>query len=123
MRSRERILCALNHLQPDLVPIDFGGHRSSGIAAIAYAKLKKTLGISSGDIFVYDMVQQLAVVEPPMLDALNIDVVEMGRGFLTEESDWKDWVLPDGTPCKIPGYINVKRRGEDWYLLAGVRRA
>ena len=118
MTPRQRIRSALNHQQPDRVPIDFGGHRSSGIAAIAYAKLKKTLGISSGDLYVYDMVQQLAVVEPPVLDALNIDVIEMGRGFLTEDSDWNDWILPDGTPCKIPGYINLEKKGEDWYLLA-----
>ena len=55
MTSRERVLAALNHRQPDRVPIDFAGHRSSGIAAIAYAKLKKELGITTGDIFVYDM--------------------------------------------------------------------
>ena len=46
MNSRERIQSTLNHHQPDRVPIDFGSHRSSGIAAIAYAKLKNTLGIS-----------------------------------------------------------------------------
>jgi len=28
------------------VPIDFSGHRSSGIAAIAYAKLREHLGLS-----------------------------------------------------------------------------
>jgi len=39
MTPRERILTALEHRQPDRVPIDFGGHHSSGISAIAYAKL------------------------------------------------------------------------------------
>jgi small-conductance mechanosensitive channel len=45
MTSRERVLMALNHREPDRVPVDFGGHRSSGIAAIAYAKLKRALAI------------------------------------------------------------------------------
>jgi len=117
MNSRERVLASLNHQEPDRVPVDFGGHRSSGIMAIAYARLKEALGITAGGIYVYDMVQQLAIVEEPVLDALGIDVVEMGRGFLTEDSQWKDWVLPDGTPCKIPYYVNVERRGEDWILL------
>ena len=31
MNSRERVVSALNHRQPDKVPIDFGGHQSSGI--------------------------------------------------------------------------------------------
>ncbi|MCX7766396.1 MAG: methyltransferase, partial [Candidatus Sumerlaeia bacterium] len=117
MTSRERVLCALRHKEPDKVPIDFGGHRSSGISAIAYARLKKALGITTGDIYVYDMVQQLAIIEPPVLEALGIDVIELGRGFMLDERDWKSWTLPDGTPCKIPVYVNVEKRGDDWYLM------
>jgi len=118
MNPRERVLAALEHVEPDRVPIDFGGHRSSGIAAMAYAKLKKALGIESGDIYVYDMIQQLAIVEPPILDAFGVDTVELGRGFLLEEQDWKPWVLPDGTPCKIPAFVNVEQRNGDWYLTS-----
>ena len=36
MTSRDRVLAALEHRQPDQTPVDFSGHRSSGIAAIAY---------------------------------------------------------------------------------------
>ena len=57
MTPRELVLSVLNHQEPDQIAVDFGGHRSSGIAAIAYTKLKKVLGISSGDVYVYDMVQ------------------------------------------------------------------
>ena len=118
MTPRDRIQAAFRHEEADRVPIDFGGHRSSGIAAIAYAKLKQLLGIQTGDIYVYDMIQQLAIVEPEVLDAVGADVVELGRAFMLQQSDWKDWVLPDGTPCKIPVFVNVQRRGEDWYLLS-----
>ena len=44
MSSRERVRAALEHRPVDRVPIDFGGHRSSGIMAIAYARLKEHLG-------------------------------------------------------------------------------
>jgi len=118
MTSRERVLDALNHVQTDRAPIDFSGHRSSGIMAIAYARLKQALGIRSGGIYVYDMLQQLAIVEPEVLDALGIDVVEMGRGFMPDDNEWRDWVLPDGTPCMIPGYLNLGCEGSDWYLYA-----
>jgi hypothetical protein len=57
-------MMAVNHQEPDRIPIDLGGHRSSGISAIAYRRLKEHLGIESGDIYVYDVVQQLAVIEP-----------------------------------------------------------
>ncbi len=119
MTGRERILAALEHRQPDRVPIDFGGHRSSGTSAIAYAKLKKHLGITGGDIYVYDMVQQLAIIEPEVLDRFQVDTIELGRAFLTNPADWKPWQLPDGTPCKIPAYQGIEREEDDWYLLAG----
>ncbi|MCP4165821.1 MAG: methyltransferase [Chloroflexi bacterium] len=117
MNSRERVLTAMSLSEPDKVPIDFGGHRSSGISAIAYAKLKNYLGISSGDIYVYDMPQQLAIVEEPVLEAFGVDTIEMGRAFMTDDAEWKEWVLPDGTPCKIPGYIKVRKRDGHWYLF------
>jgi uroporphyrinogen decarboxylase len=112
--SRERVLMAINHRQPDRVPIDLGAHRSSGIMAIAYNKLKKLLGITSGDIYVYDFIQQLAIVEPAVLERFGVDTIELGRGFSLRPEDWHDWVLPDGTPCKIPAYINPVRVGDEW---------
>jgi uroporphyrinogen decarboxylase len=101
-----------------MVPIDFGGHRSSGIAAIAYAKLKDYLGIKSGGIYILDMIQQIAIVEPEVLDAVGADVVELGRGFMLNDREWKEWVLPNGAPCRIPAFINVRKRGKDWYLVS-----
>ena len=116
MTGRERILAALNHQEPDLVPIDFGAHRSSGIMAIAYARLKEHLGITTGGVYVYDLVQQLAIVESEVLDRFGADAVELGRGFALEEDCWRDWELPDGTPCKVPGYIPLEREGADWLI-------
>ena len=85
MTSRDRVLAAVNHREPDRVPIDLGGHRSSGMMAIAYHRLKQHLGITSGDIYVYDFVQQLAIIEPEVLDRFGVDTVELGRGFRSEE--------------------------------------
>ena len=116
MNSRERVLAALNHQQPDRVPVDLSGHRSSGIAAVAYPKLREYLGLPPKPVRAYDMVQQLAIVDDDVLGLFGVDTIEMGRGFLLEEADWKDWVLPDGTPCKIPYYINVKNKDGHWYI-------
>ena len=116
MNSRERVMTALNHREPDRVPIDLGGHRSSGIMAIAYNKLKQHLGIETGDIYVYDVVQQLAIIEPEVLDRFGVDTIEMGRGFALNPEDWQDWVLPDGTPCKIPAFIHLVKVGNDWHV-------
>ncbi len=96
MNRRERVLAALNHRQPDRVPIDFGGHRSSGIAATAYPKLRRALGLEERPIRVYDAVQQLAVVDEDVLDRFGVDTIELGRAF-DEDVDWFDWELPDDT--------------------------
>lgn len=117
MTSRERVQASLNFQQPDKIPVDFGGHKSSGIAAMAYARLKKELGITTGDIYVYDVIQQLAIAEDPVLDLFGVDTIELSRAYMLEEKDWKDWELPDGTPCKIPAMINMQRKGDHWYLL------
>ena len=53
MTSRERILTSLNHREPDRIPIDLSGHRSSGIAAIAYARLREHLGLPPKPIRVF----------------------------------------------------------------------
>ena len=116
LTSRERVMMAVNHREPDRVPIDLGGHRSSGIMAIAYNKLKQQVGIKTGDIYVYDFVQQLAIIEPQVLDRFSVDTIELGRGFALKPEDWHGWVLPDGTPCKIPAFIHPVKAGNDWHI-------
>jgi uroporphyrinogen decarboxylase len=102
MTSRQRVLASLDHCEPDRIPIDLSGHRSSGIAAIAYPKLRQCLGLPAKPIRVYDPIQQLAVVDEDVLDRFGVDTIELGRGFALDESAWADWTLPDGTPCKSP---------------------
>jgi uroporphyrinogen decarboxylase len=116
------VLAALNHQQPDRVPVDFGGHRSSGIAAIAYAKLRKALGLPDRPIRVYDPVQQLAIVDQDVLDRFGVDTIELGRGFALEDELWADWVLPDGTPCQMPRWALPEREPEQWVIRSASGR-
>ena len=117
MTPRERVLTALNHRQPDRPPIDCSGHRSSGIAAIAYARLRRHLGLPERPVRVYDPVQQLAIVDPDILDLLGVDTLELGRGFALEAAHWQDWTLPDGTPCQMPRWVNLRRERDRWVIL------
>ena len=47
MTSRQRLLAALNHREPDRVPIDLGGTPTSTISASALENLKSHLGLHS----------------------------------------------------------------------------
>jgi uroporphyrinogen decarboxylase len=44
---RDRILAALNHEEPDRVPIDFGGAEFTTITLAGYERLKKYLGVTT----------------------------------------------------------------------------
>jgi uroporphyrinogen decarboxylase len=54
MTSRDRILTALAHEQPDRVPIVIGTSNTTGVKMGAYRRLKATLGIDSPDRYIYD---------------------------------------------------------------------
>lgn len=114
--SRQRVFDALNHVQPDRVPIDFGGHRSSGINPETYRQLRRYLGLPERPIKVYDMVQQLAVIDEDVFERFDVDTIELGYGFSLKEEDWKPWTLTDGSDCLIPAFIDVRRDGENWIL-------
>lgn len=116
MNSRERVLMTLNHKQPDRIAIDFGGHRSSGIVAQAYVEFRKELGLPPSKLYVYDFIQQLALVEDDVLDIIGADVVEVGHGYDKIDDYWQDWNLPDGTPCKIPAFCEVEKEGDAWVV-------
>jgi uroporphyrinogen decarboxylase len=116
MKPRERVLAALDHCETDRVPIDFSGHRSSGIAAIAYPKLREYLGLPPKPVRVYDVIQQLAVVDEDVLDRFGVDTVELGRGFAPDDESWLPWTLPDGTPCFVPAWTAIERDDNRWVI-------
>ncbi|MCE5252012.1 methyltransferase [bacterium] len=122
MTSRERIMAALNHRETDRIPVDFAGHLSSGISAIAYARLRKYLGLPDKPIRVHDPGQQLAIVDEDMLDRFGVDTIELGRGFAHDEYCWADWVLPDGTPCRMPEWSLPERADGEWVMRDRNRR-
>lgn len=73
MLARERVLTALNHEEPDRVPIDLGSTLVTGICRGAYADLLGCLGLPERDIQIVDMFQQLAGVDEDVLQALEVD--------------------------------------------------
>jgi uroporphyrinogen decarboxylase len=65
---------------------------------------------------VYDVVQQLAVIDQDVLDRFGVDTIEMGRGFARRDEDWADWTLPDGTPCQVPVWCCPERDDGRWVI-------
>jgi uroporphyrinogen decarboxylase len=109
---RERILAAIDHKEPDRVPVDFGATPSSGISAIAYGRLKTRLHKTGGHTRVYDVVQQLAQPEDDILDYCGVDILDIGRAFNDRDDDWYDVRLADGSAAQYPSWFRPVPRDD-----------
>ena len=72
MTSRERVNTALNHQEPDRVPIDLGGFQT-GIHKKAYTELIEYLEIKE-EIEILDPVQQIVKPSEAILQKFHVDV-------------------------------------------------
>jgi uroporphyrinogen decarboxylase len=116
MTSRQRILQAFEFKPSDRIPIDFSGHRSSGLSASIYADLRKALDLEPRPVRIYDPIQQLAVLDGDILDFFGVDTIELGRAFATEDENWQPWTLPDGQDCFMPAWVNLEREQSRWII-------
>lgn len=79
MTSRERVLAAINHQEPDRVPIDLGGILS-GVSRFAYRRLLGYLGRADLPITVSERVQQLAEPHEEILQRFGSDFRHIRAG-------------------------------------------
>ena len=122
MTSRDRLLTALNHHEPDRVPIDLGGHQT-GIHRIAYERLLEHLGLSD-EVTIMDPIQQLARPCEALLERFHVDTryIVAGPGadyegkVVTVERDGRTWLeLTDefgvtwSMPSDSPLYMDITR--------------
>ena len=63
MTSRQRVLAALNHQEPDLVPIDIGGGTSTTLVVEAYDNLKRHLGLDLGETKTLSKIYRSALLD------------------------------------------------------------
>jgi len=128
MNSRERLLLALKHEEPDRVPIDLGATPTTGIHAKTYYGLRKYLSLPEKPIRVMDVGQQLAEIDRDVLEILHIDIININRvldpmaphpyiyrftsinGQLMEASDQEfyAWKAPYSVEVEIPKYIEIR---------------
>jgi uroporphyrinogen decarboxylase len=106
MSPRDRVLASIDHREPDGLAVDLGSNPSSGISAVAHARLVQHLGLRDRRTRVYDVVQQLAQPSDELLDRLRIDAVDIGRTFNPADADWHPMTLPSGIEVEVPAWFN-----------------
>jgi len=113
MTSRERILTACAHRQPDKLPVDFGGGFQTGIHVSMVYKLRQALGLDrpGAPVKVVEIYQMLGEIAPDLQGALGVDVVSLhgtGTMFGFPQNEFKEWRLADGTPVLVPKDFNTR---------------
>jgi uroporphyrinogen decarboxylase len=83
MTSRERVMAAVSHRQPDRVPLDLGGTRNSTMVVEAYEKLQRHFGVGDPPRMCERMMRVVEVGEP-ILRALQIDTRAVFPGTATK---------------------------------------
>jgi uroporphyrinogen decarboxylase len=73
MNSRERVRLALDHREPDRIPIDLGATIVSSITRSSYIPLKQYLGLPLEEIKMLDYVQQLPYLDGALMDRFGVD--------------------------------------------------
>lgn len=73
MKPRERVVAALNHQEPDRIPIDLGATIVTSIVKKTYVELKQHLGLPLEEIKMLDYVQQLPYVDEALLQRFDVD--------------------------------------------------
>ncbi len=75
MTSRQRVLAAINHEEPDRVPIIMGVSNATGIKMKPYQGIKKLAGIQAADEYIYDWPELgTAKIDEATMQRLGVDV-------------------------------------------------
>lgn len=112
MNSRERVLAAISHQEPDLVPLDLGASAVTGMHASAVYRLRQALHLDppGTPVKVIEPYQILGEIKPDLIDALGVDVLQLPpvkTMFGYRNENWKPWKLFDGTPVEVPEAFNT----------------
>lgn len=116
MNHRERVLTALNHREPDRVPIDLGSTRNTGILAAPHQALAAHLGLAAGQVqgsdFGLSKVLGLVMPDEAVLQRLDVDFrgIYLGAPDRPFERTW-----PDGRHQDELGVIRQRPPGSYYY--------
>ena len=113
MNARQRVRLALDHQEPDRVPLDLGASAVTGMHVSSVYALRQALGLDEPGtpVKVVEPYQMLGEIAPDLVEVLGIDVVGLGGratlfGFRNE--GWKPWRTSDGTPVLVPEGFNTE---------------
>ncbi len=110
--GRQRVREALEHRQPDRVPLDFGGCNQTTAHVSVIAQLRERLGLERRPVQVEEPYTMMGRFDEDLKSALGIDVdalLPLGTFFGVPRDGWKDYLMEDGLQVLVPKGFNVTR--------------
>lgn len=105
MSSRQRVVTALSHREPDRIPIDFGGRHTS-IHFLVQREVKEYLGIQGGEEIIRSHHLMVVEADPRLRETFGYDVLSFEAG------------KPDGWELHIDHQTNTFL--DEWGNLYGM---
>jgi len=120
MSSKQRVLTALDHREPDRIPVDFGATAVTGIHVSCLAGLRERFGLEKRPVKVHEPHQMLGWVDEDLKQALGLDVEGLlprknAYGFANQ--NWKPWRTWQGLEVLVPGNFNTTLDAEGYTLM------
>jgi hypothetical protein len=105
-------MLAINHQEPDRVPLDLGGGPTTGMQVSSVYLLRQALELDppGTPVKVIEPYQMLGEIKPDLMQALGVDIIPLGARktmFGFPNVNWKPWKLFDGTPVMVPEDFNT----------------
>ncbi len=119
MNSKQRVLSAIAHKEPDRIPIDLGGCFITGIHCSVVEQLRAHYGLEKRPVKVCEPYQMLGLVEDDLKEAMGIDVESIFPnrtifGFPNE--NWREYRAWWGQTLLVSEHFQTDEREDGTYI-------
>ena len=120
MNARERVVAALNHHQPDKIPLDLGATSCSTLHVSCVEQLREHYKLPKESVTTLAISFMTAIIPPELADKMGVDTVAAitrGGSFGMPREDYKLWTTPWGQQVWVPGLFSPTPDGEGgWFV-------
>lgn len=119
MTSKERVLSAIEHRQPDRVPVDFGASFITGIHCSVVENLRRHYGLAPRPVRICEPYQMLGLVEEDLQAAMGIDATAIFPhrtmfGFVNE--NWREYRTQWGQTVAVSEHFRTTSDENGTYI-------
>jgi len=119
MTSKECIRAAIEHQQPDRLPMDFGASFITGIHCSVVEELRRHYRLEPRPVQICEPYQMLGFVEDDLKEAMRIDTAPIFPnrtifGFVNE--NWKPWRTHWGQDVLVSEHFQVDEKSEGTFI-------